>query len=292
MFLDLLGIISALGAASSWTYACFLWRRQTKYFSASQINIIKNIIAFLIFFPFLLTIDFQSRSAEIFILLLSGVIGIAIGDSFYIISLKILGTRNTLTVEALSPILATILGSFLLNEMLSLQVYLGILIVSISLIGVVLQKTVDNNDRTSSLANQKGFVFAFLSVFCAVIAATLSRLVLTNSDLNPFQTTEIRLLGSIVALIPFSKKNIINSIEGLSFENKSRLLYATFLGTNVGILLQQNVFKILPIGLGWTLLSTSPAIALFFAREEGEEINGKTLILTATIILGIYIVFI
>ena len=82
------------------------------------------------------------------------------------------------------------------------------------------------------------------------------------------------------------------SIKKLTFKNKSRLLLATFLGTNIGILLQQNVFKILPIGLGWTLLSTSPAIAIFFARTEGEELNWKTLVLTTTTILGVGIVFI
>ena len=58
------------------------------------------------------------------------------------------------------------------------------------------------------------------------------------------------------------------------------------------ILLQHNVFKLLPIGLGWTLLSTSPIMALFFARAEGEEVNWKTYVLTATTILGVGIVFI
>ena len=286
------GIISALGAASSWVYACFLWRQQTKYFAAAQINIIKNVIAFAIFSPVILTFNFQSSFYGLLILLLSGIIGIAIGDSFYIMALKILGTRRTLTVEALSPIMATISGTFLLHETLALKVYLGIVIVSISLVGVALQKTKVNQDLISKATKEKGFVFALLSVLCSVIAATLSRHILVNSNLNPFQTTEIRLLGGIIALLPLVKKSLINSIKELPFENKSRLLLATIFGTNIGILLQQNVFKILPIGLGWTLLSTSPAIAIFFARAEGEELNWKTLVLTATTILGLGIVFI
>ncbi len=287
----MLGIIYALGAASSWTYACYLWRQQTKYFYASQINIIKNVIALVIFSPLILTFNFQSSFKEILILLLSGVIGIAVGDTFYIISLKILGTRRTLTVEALSPIIASILGSLFLDEILSFKVWLGTIIVSISLIGVALQKTENNQGIISNLEKFKGFSFAFLSVLCAVIAATLSRIVLLNSDLNTFQTTEIRLLGSIIALAPFIKVNLINSIKKLPFKNRLRLLSATFLGTNIGILLQQNVFKILPIGLGWILLSASPVIALFFASSEGEKLNWKTLMLTMTTILGIIIVF-
>ncbi|WP_320674103.1 DMT family transporter [Prochlorococcus sp. MIT 1341] len=286
------GIISALLAASSWTYACFLWRQQTKWFSALQINIIKNIIAFVVFFPALLIFDFDSSFKAIFILLLSGIIGIALGDSFYITSLKIIGTRRTLTVEAFSPICATILGSVILQEMPSLKVSAGIFIVSISLLGVALHRTKSNQILEANISKMKGFAFAFLSVLCAVIAATLSRFVLTNSDLNPFQTTEIRLLGGIIGLFPFIERDLITSIKKLPSKNKSSLIKATFLGTNLGILFQQNVFRTLPLGLGWTLLSTSPVISLFVAKEEGEKLDWETLLLTTMTIFGIGIVLI
>tara|TARA_B100000700_G_scaffold294620_1_gene356757 strand:+ start:850 stop:1716 length:867 start_codon:yes stop_codon:yes gene_type:complete len=285
------GIVSALGAASSWTYACYLWRKQTRYFSASQINITKNIIAFVVFLPVIFTFEFQSNFKEILILFASGIIGISIGDTLYIISLKKLGTRRTLAVEALSPIIATIIGSIFLKETLSIKVWLGVFVVSISLVGIVFQKTIKNQNITFKFEKKKGFVFALLSVLCAVAAATLSRFVLENSDLNPFQTTEIRLLGSIIGLIPFIRNNFINSVRNIPIKNKFGILYATFFGTNIGILLQQNVFKLLPIALGWTLLSTSPVIALLFARAEGEEIDFKTLLLTASTIVGICIVF-
>tara|TARA_Y100001968_G_scaffold183133_1_gene167791 strand:- start:52900 stop:53766 length:867 start_codon:yes stop_codon:yes gene_type:complete len=288
----LLGIVSALGAAGSWTYACYLWRQQTEYFSASQINITKNIIALIIFSPVILTFNFQSDFTEILILFVSGIIGISIGDTFYIIALQKLGTRRTLTVEALSPILATILGSTLLGENLSIKIWLGIFVVSISLIGVALQKTISNKYITFKIDKKKGFAFALLSVLCAVVAAALSRFVLIKSDLNPFQTTEIRLLGSIIGLLPFTRTSFINSILNIPLDSQFKLLYATFIGTNIGILLQQNVFKLLPIGLAWTLLSTSPVISLLFAKAEGEEVNWATLVLTATTILGVCIVFV
>ena len=288
----MLGIVSALGAASSWTYACYLWKQQTKYFSALELNITKNIIAFIIFCPVILTLDLQSSFKEILILFLSGIIGISLGDTFYIASLEKLGTRRTLTVEALSPIIATLLGSFFLKEALSFKTYSGIFIVTISLVGVALQKTINNKYITSKINKKKGFIFAFCSVLCAVTAASLSRLVLINSDLNPLQTTEIRLLGSIIALLPFVRNNLLNSMRKIPVKSKFSFLQATFLGTNIGILLQQNVFRLLPIGLGWTLLSASPVMALFFARAEGEEVNWKTIVLTVTTILGVGIAFI
>ena len=47
----MIGIISAFGAAISWTYACFIWRCQTEKYRSIDINLLKNIIAFLIFLP-------------------------------------------------------------------------------------------------------------------------------------------------------------------------------------------------------------------------------------------------
>ncbi len=287
----MLGIISALGAASAWTYACYLWRQQTKYFSAAQINITKNIIAFIVFFPVILTLDLQVSIKNIFILFLSGIIGISVGDTFYITSLKKLGTRRTLAVEALSPIIATVLGAIFLKEILPLKVWAGVFIVSISLLGVAFQKTKNTQNTISNKDRKEGFIFAILSVLCAVMAAALSRFVLINSDLNPFQTTEIRLLGSIFGLLPFLRKEVTSYVGKIPLKNKLSLLLATLLGTNIGILLQQNVFRLLPIGLGWTLLSTSPVIALFFARVEGEEVNWKTYVLTLTTMLGVGVVF-
>ena len=80
----MIGIFAALGAAYAGTFASFLFREQTKYFSAIQINLIKSLIAFIIFSPTLFTIDIFSNYKNILFLLISGFIGISIGDSFYL----------------------------------------------------------------------------------------------------------------------------------------------------------------------------------------------------------------
>ena len=71
----MLGIGFALGASFCWTYACYLWRQQVGNFSAIQVNLFKNLIAFLVFIPILFTLDYQLYSIEILILMLSGILG-------------------------------------------------------------------------------------------------------------------------------------------------------------------------------------------------------------------------
>ena len=285
----MIGVFAALGAAYAGTFATFLFREQTKYFSAIQINLIKSLIAFIIFSPTLFTIDIFSNYKNILFLLISGFIGISIGDSFYLTALKRIGSRRTLTIEALSPMLANILGSLLINESISLQGWIGTLIVTLSLVGISIEKTVDNN-YDQNLKKIYGFFYAIISVLCTVISAILARIVLVNSDFNPLQSSELRLLGSLLILIPYVRidfKYIINSVPKKS---KIKLLLASILGTNIELFLQQTVFKFLTVGLGWTLLSCAPAMSLLFAKAEGEKINIVSMLLTFTTIFGALIV--
>ena len=167
----MIGILSAFGAATSWTYACFIWRTQTHKYKSTDINLIKNIIAFLVFTPAFINLSSATELKNIFILLFSGMIGIGLGDTFYLKSLQTIGTRKTLSVETLSPLMAALSGEIFINENLTAKSWLGIIIVSISLF-IILKKENDfkhANLHFSEKNSFKIFTFPFLSVLCAVI---------------------------------------------------------------------------------------------------------------------------
>ena len=117
----MIGIISAFAASLSWTYSCFIWRTQTEKFQSLDINLTKNLIAFLIFLPALININFLSDVKSIILLLISGVIGIGLGDTFYIKSLQLIGTRRTLSIETLSPLLAALSGEIFILCLLKIS---------------------------------------------------------------------------------------------------------------------------------------------------------------------------
>ena len=289
----MIGIISAFGAAISWTYACFIWRSQTEKYKSIDINLVKNIIAFLIFLPVLINFSVLIDSKSMLTLLMSGVIGIGLGDTFYIKSLQIIGTRKTLSIETLSPLLAALSGEIFINENLALRSYVGIVIISISLFILLRQRTnlvVNSLSTINEQNNLSIYVFPFLSVLCAVSGGLLSRIVFLESNLSPFQTTEIRLLGAIIFLITIKKFKINFFLKKLDDNDQKRFLLSIFLGTNLGILLQQIVFKTLPLGVGWTLLSTSPVISLFFSRKEEGMITKGIIFFTSLLFLGLCLI--
>ena len=289
----MIGIISAFGAAISWTYACFIWRSQTEKYKSIDINLVKNIIAFLIFLPTFINYSVLIDSKSIFTLLLSGVIGIGLGDTFYIKSLQIIGTRRTLSIETVSPLLAALSGEIFINENLALRSYIGIVIISISLFILLRQRTnllVNNPTTINEQNNLSIYIFPFLSVLCAVLGGLLSRIVFLESNLSPFQTTEIRLLGAIIFLITIKKFRINFFFKKLDKNDQKRFLLSIFFGTNLGILLQQIVFKTLPLGIGWSLLSTSPVISLFFASKEEGKITKGIIFFTTLLFLGLCLI--
>ena len=289
----MIGIISAFGAAISWTYACFIWRSQTEKYKSIDINLVKNVIAFLIFLPAFINIHIFTDLKSLLILLLSGVVGIGLGDTFYIKSLQVIGTRRTLSIETLSPLLAALSGEIFINENLALRSYIGIVIISISLFILLRQRTnllVNNLTNITEENNLKIFIFPLLSVLCAVLGGLLSRIVFLERDLSPFQTTEIRLLGAIIFLITIKNFRVNFFLKRLDKNDQKRFLLSIFLGTNLGIFLQQIVFKTLPLGIGWTLLSTSPVISLFFATKEEGQITKGIIFFTTLLFLGLCLI--
>jgi len=288
----MIGFFAGISAVFFWTLACSIWRRESNNLLPRQINIYKNFLASILFFPVVITINWLSEINSIFILFVSGIIGISIGDTLYINSLKIIGTRKTLSFEALTPIIATIIETLIINKVYPQKVWIGSFIVSFSLLMIVRQNT-SQNDNSKEL-RAFGILCAFGSVFCAVLAALMSRIILISSTLTPLQTTEIRLLSASIFLFLVFKKDFYDLLKNkyITRNNHINLFISTFLGTNLGILLQQIVFKSLPIGIGWTLLSLSPICAIFISKREEDKINKLTYFYSFLSFIGVGITLI
>tara|TARA_B100001287_G_scaffold228004_1_gene198048 strand:- start:52 stop:927 length:876 start_codon:yes stop_codon:yes gene_type:complete len=289
----LIGIFSAFGATLAWTYACSIWRTQTNIYKPIEINFLKNVIAFIIFSPVILFFNYSTDYKYFLILLLSGVIGIGIGDTFYLKSLNLIGTRKTLSIEALSPLFAAITGTLFIDDHLNINAWIGIIIVTGALVKIIRTKSYLLDKDSKLVINNNSldkYVYAFLSVLCAVIAALLSRIVLLESDLTPIFTTEIRLCGSIIFLCSITKMNLKIFINNFNSKEKNQFIISVLMGTNIGIFLQQIVFQSLPLGIGWTLLSTSPIISLFFTKKEEGFLTNEIIFTTFVLFFGICLI--
>lgn len=268
-----MGILAGLVAALAWTVASSLWRGLSTSLNAIQLNGLKNAIACAALLPVLITLPWKGEVQSLMLLLISGGVGISLGDSFYLAALKRLGTRRTLTLESLAPVAAATGGWFAMGEELSVQGWAGALLVTISVVLVARQQPPETTrllDRTGSVQVQ-GLVLALLAVVCGVAGAALSRTVLLSSALTPMQSAACRLLGGLLLLLPWLRFGVRFPQPRPQKTRWPRVLAATLLGTVLGILLQQVVLQTLPLGIGITVLSTAPVMALLVARAEGID---------------------
>lgn len=267
------GVLAALGAAMAWTGASALWRSLSGRMTAIRLNVMKNGLASLLFLPVLLTLPRDCGAQAVVLLLLSGLIGIAAGDSFYLGALRRLGTRRTLTLEASGPVLASIAGVLVMGDSFGVKNGLGTLLVSSAVVLIAMQakETSQRNQGAIAAALGPGLLLALTAVICGLSGAFLARHVLISSDLTPLQTAAIRLLGGWLGLLPLWRGGW--SQAPLTGREQWKLVVATVIGTNGGILLQQVVLQSMPVGEGVTLMATAPVMALFVGRMEGDPIQ-------------------
>jgi DME family drug/metabolite transporter len=131
-----------------------------------------------------------------------------------------------------------------------------------------------------------GLMLSLMAVISGLAGAFLARHVLLETSLSPLQSAAIRLLGSWLVLMPVLRKtpwNRLGSRRGPWF----RILMATVLGTNIGIALQQQVFRELPVGPGVTLMATAPVMALLIAPLEGDAIQPLGLLAAVLALAGV-----
>ena len=164
----MIGVMAALAAALAWTTASGLWRSLSDQGSALQLNALKNGLATLLFLPVLALLPWQDNAAAIAMLLLSGGVGIAAGDSFYLAALRRLGTRRPLTLAAVGPGVASLGSVMLMGERLSGGAWVGALLVAVAVVLVA--------DSDGPLHRDlQGLALGLMAVLCGLSGAFLAR---------------------------------------------------------------------------------------------------------------------
>jgi drug/metabolite transporter (DMT)-like permease len=122
------GDIFAILTAIFWSSGVILFQVSGRILSSLQISLLKNIIGVIGFIGILAVqgVVFPSFTHhELWILIISGILGVAVGDLFFLASLRRLGAGlNAIVSTAYSPTIF-LLAFFMFGEVISLQAYFG-----------------------------------------------------------------------------------------------------------------------------------------------------------------------
>ncbi|MEB3156799.1 MAG: DMT family transporter [Cyanobacteriota bacterium] len=297
-------VVAALLAALCWTVATLLWRRLPSAWTAQQLNLRKTLLAFLLQLPLLALVRWPPafQGEALWLLALSGVVGIAWGDSLFFGALRRLGTRRSLTLSAGGPALTALVGLATLGERPRVAQWLGIGLISLSVVVVARQRSADasaSERAAPATVPWAGLGLALAAMACGSAGALLARMALRSGEVPALVAATVRLGAASLILLPVGARLRLRlarrplsplpssrawpliwpfpwplswPLTSLSsLERWPTVLVATLLGTSLGIMLQQLALKGLSGGLAVALLSTSPVLALPFARLEGDR---------------------
>jgi drug/metabolite transporter (DMT)-like permease len=265
----LLGALAALTAALCWTLASSLWRRLPTSLSSAELNLLKNGLALAMLLPLVLGRAWPAAPGPLLLFALSGVLGIALGDSLYFAALRRLGTRRTLTIDAGGPAVAALGGLVWLAEVPAPQQWLGLGLITLALLLVAVQRPIDAAERRLQL---EGVALAVGALLCGSGGALISRAALRDAALDPLQSASVRLLAAACVLLPLLRGWRYRGWGPRPSARRWPLgLLATLLGTTAGIALQQLALQRLHGGTAVALLATAPLMAIPLAQLEGDR---------------------
>ena len=284
-----MGELAALGAAFVWALSSTIWQRVGQEIPAVVLNLLKGAIAL---FMLLATILILGKSLPpinpqiLAMLLISGALGIGIGDTAWFVVLKYLGARRALLLETLSPPLTALFGWIFLQENLSISACTGILLTICGVGWVIAERTAETNLPSKHI--WQGLGISLLGQTSHAAGAVLSRAAFTQMDIDPLWTAALRLSGGMAVMLLFVNRTNADSLKQLKAPKiLIAIIMAAFLGTYLGIFLQQTSLKYAPAAIAQALTSTSPLFILPLAVLMGEKVSIRAVVGVVGAIAGI-----
>lgn len=285
------GELASLAAALCWAIGLNLFRKDVRLIGARAVNLFKGIVGCALFGICLLFAGIpyvDARSINLF--MLSGVIGLALGDSLLFLALGHLGAHRTALLATLGPVLTAIGAWIFRGEALGTMAVAGI---ASAVGGVAMVVWFRPHGSEPKRADTAGIVFGLLAALCQAGGVIVSKEAFVGADV-PLLSAVLRLgaATAILALFALFRRELDGQMRRLfSPRPFRRLLVATFFGTFCGIWLMQ-------AGISWTdsavasaLHSTTPLftlpIAIFILKERVTPgaILGSCLAVAGVIIL-------
>lgn len=237
-----------------------------------------------------------ASGAAVGLLLLSGAIGIGLGDTAYFEALNSLGARRGLLMESLAPPLTALLALLFLQERLSGAAWLGIGLTVAGVAWVIIERSPDR--AIAHYRPLRGVAFGLVAALGQASGAVLSRAALSTTDISPLWGTLIRLVAGLLVLLlwlackPPQLIRVGKEVGQLRSPHFLGIVTATaFASTFLGIWLQQTALKFAPAGIAQSLLATSPLFVIPIAVALGDRVSVRAVLGVLVAIAGIWLLF-
>lgn len=226
---------------------------------------------------------------------LSGVIGFVLGDAALFQAFITLGTRLTLLVFAVNPVIAAVLAWVFLDESLSRNQILGMAITLAGIGWVMLERDNPSKQSMAPKAYGLGIILALLGAFGQASGAVTAKLGLYGDfPALSGQIIRVSIATVIIWLMTFVQGKAQQTITALKDQPKAfqHILLASFLGPFLGVFFSLVAIQNAEIGIASTLMSLQPVILIpigvYFFKEK---ITWQAVAGTFIALIGVAVIF-
>jgi drug/metabolite transporter (DMT)-like permease len=288
-----IGEILSLLTAVFWAVAVILFKKSGETVHPIGLNLFKNALGFLLLLVtlgvFKEALLHQVPLVDYMLLMLSGAIGIGIGDTLFFACLNLIGAGLTAIVDCLySPFIIALSVLFLGERLTFLQIF-GAVLVVFAVLTVSLKRGGLDIDRRKLV---QGIIFGALAMLSTAVGVVIVKPLLSRI---PFLwATEVRLLGALLSLILIvlfhpGRRKILSSI----LDKKSRLyvISGSFFGAYMAMLFWLGGMKLTQASIASALNQTNSIfIVILAAVWLKEPLNARRIFGIIIAFLGVILV--
>jgi drug/metabolite transporter (DMT)-like permease len=222
-------------------------------------------------------------------LVLSGVVGLTLGDSAYFACMALVGVRRALLLLSTAPIFAAVGGALFLGEALG-AIHAVAILIAVAGVAVV----VNEQAKTGAAggAAPMGIVYGLAAGLAQAAGSLASRAAMASGGVSALDTALVRLPAGIAGMVLLATLGgrLVPWARSLTRPGLPlAILGAAFVGTYSGIWLAQvAIGRASSTAVASTLLATSPIFALPLARVlEGERVTLRAVAGTVLACVGL-----
>ena len=295
----MIGELAALGAAVSWTVSAVLYKKALMQAKPVSANIIRLTCTAVVLLALLVVLGktevIMSLPQNVIVLaIVSGVIGLGVGDTLYMMSLRDVGVARAVPITCTYPLFNLLWAVLLAGEAVTFPVVLGAVIIVLG-IWLLSQADQTGESKLQTRTLYKGLTLALATaVVWSVSIAMINMAVKETPDLDhALAINVVRVMA--VAVTFFAVSPVMD--RGLGFLKMNRKTIATLITGGIVALglgwfflsysfVETLESRAVPISSTTPLFSTLTSIVLLHEKVTAKNAAGSTII-----VIGIFLIF-
>jgi len=297
----MIGELAALGAAICWTASAVLYKEALLDTRPSSANIVRCTCVSMLLIVSLVVVGKIGVLASLplnaaVLSSVSGVIGLGLGDSLYMVSLKLIGVARAVPLTCTYPLFSILLAILLRREVVTLYVVVGAIAILLG-IWFLSRREKTDVDEISRRDLIKGVATALVTAVVWSVSIALVHMAVGLKETSTWDyalaVNTLRVLATAVFLLasaPITDRKF-NFLK-LQRRTLSALISGGIVALALGWFLLTMSFLYIPESEGVPISSTSP----LFATTAGiiflhERVTAKIVAGSVIIVIGIFLIF-